>query len=241
MVTLQEPPALKVCAAAALIGAAGLIVAYLGGVIGPAALLVQGQAWRWIWPAYVMSVVLMPAAPAAYRARSLLRRTLRGAAGRRMAVAVRRRCRVRSAGIASVVDGATGSARGRLRVCVGQLPLTFAALLAWCTVDSWPALTSRTFEKVRDSVEVTLLAASLAWFLPGLLRSSRRLWQARGSGSAAVDRLAISSPRWPQTGPCGGLRSTVARIRGLDRPHTRGRQPCWSRPRTMWAPLSGSP
>jgi hypothetical protein len=176
MVTLQEPPALKVCAAAALIGAAGLIVAYLGGVIGPAALLVQGQAWRWIWPAYVMSVVLMPAA---------LQRIGRDPCCGAL-------CAVLLAGGWLLPSGA-GAACALLALLlwltrdrIGErtasglrwaAALTFAALLAWCTVDSWPALTSRTFEKVRDSVEVTLLAASLAWFLPGLLRSSRRLWQ----------------------------------------------------------------
>ena len=41
----------KLCGAAALVGAAGLAVAWIGSVIGPAAILVQGQAWRWVWVA----------------------------------------------------------------------------------------------------------------------------------------------------------------------------------------------
>src|SRR6202044_929749 len=50
----------KLCAAAALVGAAGLAVAIIGGLIGPVSILVQGQAWRWVWIAVFISVVLVP-------------------------------------------------------------------------------------------------------------------------------------------------------------------------------------
>ncbi len=50
----------KLCAAAALVGAAGLAVAFIGGAIGPVAILVQGQAWRWVWIAVFVGVVLVP-------------------------------------------------------------------------------------------------------------------------------------------------------------------------------------
>jgi len=50
----------KLCAAAALVGAAGLAVACIGGLIGPVAILVQGQAWRWVWITAFMSVALVP-------------------------------------------------------------------------------------------------------------------------------------------------------------------------------------
>ena len=50
----------KLCAAAALVGAAGLAVAFIGGFIGPVAILVQGQAWRWIWIAVFIAAVLVP-------------------------------------------------------------------------------------------------------------------------------------------------------------------------------------
>jgi MFS family permease len=49
----------KLCAAAALVGAAGLAVALIGGLIGPVAVLVQGQAWRWVWIAVLVSAVLL--------------------------------------------------------------------------------------------------------------------------------------------------------------------------------------
>jgi hypothetical protein len=50
----------KLCAAATLVGAAGLAVALIGGVIGPVAVLVQGQAWRWVWIAVFIAAVLVP-------------------------------------------------------------------------------------------------------------------------------------------------------------------------------------
>ena len=50
----------KLCMAAALVGAAGLAVGLIGGVIGPLAILVQGQAWRWVWITALVSTVLLP-------------------------------------------------------------------------------------------------------------------------------------------------------------------------------------
>ena len=48
------------CAAAGLVGAAGLGVAWIGSVTGPVAILVQGQAWRWVWISVFVSVLLLP-------------------------------------------------------------------------------------------------------------------------------------------------------------------------------------
>jgi hypothetical protein len=50
----------RLCAAAALVGAAGLAVAFIGGLIGPVAIFVQGQAWRWVWIAVFISIVFVP-------------------------------------------------------------------------------------------------------------------------------------------------------------------------------------
>jgi hypothetical protein len=50
----------KLCAAAALVGAAGLAVAFIGGTDAPLAILVQGQAWRWVWVTVFISVALVP-------------------------------------------------------------------------------------------------------------------------------------------------------------------------------------
>jgi hypothetical protein len=50
----------KLCLTAALVGGAGLAVALIGSVIGPVAILVQGQAWRWIWITVFVSALLLP-------------------------------------------------------------------------------------------------------------------------------------------------------------------------------------
>jgi hypothetical protein len=50
----------KLCVAAALVGAAGLAVAFIVGLVGPLAILVQGQAWRWMWIAVFVSALLLP-------------------------------------------------------------------------------------------------------------------------------------------------------------------------------------
>jgi hypothetical protein len=50
----------KLCVAAALVGTTGLAVAFIGGLVGPVAMVVQGQAWRWIWIGVFISVVLIP-------------------------------------------------------------------------------------------------------------------------------------------------------------------------------------
>ncbi|MGB6306726.1 MAG: hypothetical protein WBF89_02950 [Steroidobacteraceae bacterium] len=50
----------KLCMAAALVGASGLAVAFIAGAVGPVAILVQGQAWRWVWVTVFMSALLLP-------------------------------------------------------------------------------------------------------------------------------------------------------------------------------------
>jgi hypothetical protein len=50
----------KLCMTAALVGGAGLAVAFIGGLVGPIALLVQGQAWRWLWIGVFVSAALGP-------------------------------------------------------------------------------------------------------------------------------------------------------------------------------------
>ena len=48
----------KICTAAALVGLSGLLVTLVGGSMGPVALLVQGQAWRWMWITVFVGVLL---------------------------------------------------------------------------------------------------------------------------------------------------------------------------------------
>jgi hypothetical protein len=50
----------RLCMGALLVGATGLLIAFIGEKIGPIALLIQGQAWRWEWITCLISVLLLP-------------------------------------------------------------------------------------------------------------------------------------------------------------------------------------
>lgn len=53
----------RLCFAAALVGATGLIIALIAGTQTPVAILLQGQAWRWFWiTAFTAVVILVPTA-----------------------------------------------------------------------------------------------------------------------------------------------------------------------------------
>jgi hypothetical protein len=47
------------CASAMIIGAAGLAIALVAGVIGPVALLLQAQSWRWVWVTGLISLLML--------------------------------------------------------------------------------------------------------------------------------------------------------------------------------------
>jgi hypothetical protein len=56
---LNDPRVRKLCTAVMLVGATGLAVAMIASVIGPVAILLQGQAWRWSWMTAFMAVLLL--------------------------------------------------------------------------------------------------------------------------------------------------------------------------------------
>jgi hypothetical protein len=58
---LEDNRVRKLCIAAAVVGAAGLAVALTASLQGPVAIIVQGQAWRWVWIAAFISTLLVPA------------------------------------------------------------------------------------------------------------------------------------------------------------------------------------
>jgi hypothetical protein len=62
---IDDERIIRLCIGAALVGAAGLAVAFIAGALGPVAILLQGQAWRWFWTTGFVSVLLL--APTALR------------------------------------------------------------------------------------------------------------------------------------------------------------------------------
>jgi hypothetical protein len=53
----------RLCVAAALVGITGLIIALIASSLGPAPILLQGQAWRWFWVTGFASVLaILPTA-----------------------------------------------------------------------------------------------------------------------------------------------------------------------------------
>jgi hypothetical protein len=65
---LNDPRVRKLCIAVMLIGATGLAVAMIASLVGPVAILLQGQAWRWSWlTAFVAVILLVPTALIVWR------------------------------------------------------------------------------------------------------------------------------------------------------------------------------
>jgi hypothetical protein len=56
----QDNRVRRICLAAVIVGAAGLAVALIPDAVGPVAILVQGQAWRWMWIAVFVGALLLP-------------------------------------------------------------------------------------------------------------------------------------------------------------------------------------
>jgi hypothetical protein len=59
MLVIRDGRARTLCAGAMIVGAAGLAIAFVAGVVGPAAILLQGQAWRWTWVTGLASVLML--------------------------------------------------------------------------------------------------------------------------------------------------------------------------------------
>jgi hypothetical protein len=58
-IVIDDERVRRLCAGAMLVGGAGLAVAFIAGAVGPVAILLQGQAWRWFWVTGFASVLLL--------------------------------------------------------------------------------------------------------------------------------------------------------------------------------------
>jgi hypothetical protein len=59
MLVIRDGRVRTLCAAAMIVGGAGLAIAFVAGVVGPTAALLQGQAWRWTWVTGLASVLML--------------------------------------------------------------------------------------------------------------------------------------------------------------------------------------
>jgi hypothetical protein len=59
LLALPDAGMRKLCIAALLVGVAGLLIAAIAGLIGPVPLLLQGQAWRWVWVTGLVGVLIL--------------------------------------------------------------------------------------------------------------------------------------------------------------------------------------
>ena len=57
---INEPRMRQLSLAALLVGATGLAVGGIASLIGPPVLLLQGQAWRWVWITSLFAILLLP-------------------------------------------------------------------------------------------------------------------------------------------------------------------------------------
>ncbi len=59
LLVVPNPRMRRLAWAAMLVGASGLCVALIASTIGPAAILLQGQAWRWVWLTSFAAILLL--------------------------------------------------------------------------------------------------------------------------------------------------------------------------------------
>jgi len=170
----------RLCAGAAIVGAAGLAVAFIAGAVGPVAILLQGQAWRWIWiTSFVAILLVLPTALRAWPDRSCgpLCATL-----------------MVLAWTFPVLDGAAAialayvlwSLRSHLGEGTGRY-LRWAAFalasiaVAWAFASAWTTLTSAMGESGREPEWVARVRAVFSLQIPALLFVALFWYAARSS------------------------------------------------------------
>jgi hypothetical protein len=133
----QESQLPKICASALLVAGAGIAVAAIATAIGPLAILIQGQAWRWIWIAQFLAILLL--VPTAVR---MCRQHACGAACSLLLVAAwdfDGAAALLSVCLALLIWLSRDSVRERLR---SFWPLAFVAasigVLTWLLAQHWP-------------------------------------------------------------------------------------------------------
>ena len=178
----------KLCLAAMLVGVAGLAVALVAGAVGPVAILLQGQAWRWTWITGFTSVLLL--------APTVLWVWRDPACGPLCCVLLL------LAWTCSAVDGlgcaelalALWLARSRIsermaRYLTWTAAAAFALALAWVIAKSWTIASSAPTEPGREPQSLARLREFLGLGVPAALLVAL-FWRWMGSASPRAGLLA---------------------------------------------------
>ena len=188
----------RLCIGAMLVGAAALAVAFIAGAIGPVAILLQGQAWRWFWVTGFVSVLML--APTAVRA---WRDGTCGPFCAALIIAGWTFAAVHGAVMVALALLLWGL-RSRIEIRRGAL-LRWAAytliavMAAWVLANSWSLITSPRavssseplwVDRVRSILGMQVSTIFLFAFFWYWVRSSRALWRP----ALAVVLLSVSVP-----------------------------------------------
>ena len=185
----------KLCVASMLVAATGLAVAFIAGLIGPVSLLLQGQAWRWVWLASFTSVLLL--APTAiamsrYNITGLFCCLLLIVAW--MIPTTAATVCLLSTIVLWLMRDRLG-ARPRVPGLNGPQPPLAASFLGWelppISAFAGPTRWIRSRPTIWLPIVTALLVAVLIYRLPQVLRDPTRDWDAAGKDHFSTWRAAI--------------------------------------------------
>jgi hypothetical protein len=206
---LPDPRIRKLCASAMLVGATGLVVAFIAGLVGPVAILLQGQAWRWVWVTALVSVLML--APTVLH---VWRDDRCGPLCAILLIAGWTNSAVDSAACIAIAAAlALWSARKRIPAHIAPyMQLTAVAVAVLLVVVEWNTADTRTILSSTPSLQLTRkilgldgIAILLAWLVGYWIRASQSIvvLTAISLGLGAATAFAIPGA-FKQAGPEGG-------------------------------------
>lgn len=193
--SLEDPRLRSLSTNATLLGAAGLAVAMIAGSIGPVAILVQGQAWRWVWIGAYLCALFVPAAALRIwtdeKCGPLC--VLLLVAGYTFPASNGSVCVL----LALILWATRSSIDAKTAIFLRWLTIGLSAALGiWILSKWWANLSSLQIGKIQDLFGSRLMAALIATSVWIYLRSVRRTW---GPASVLIVLIAVSVVIWPES------------------------------------------
>jgi hypothetical protein len=190
----EDPRVRRLCVGAMLVGAAGLAVALIASNIGPVAILLQGQAWRWFWVTGFVSVLTL--------APTVLRLWREGGAGAVCAVLLFASWTFPPVNEIFLAAAALGLWCVRKYMQAGSRKLLqwlaysmMAAMLAWTIGNIWSVCTSPPVETLGEPLSIERLRSIYSLEIPAMAVIGLALqWLRSGTSpyaSGAVSALLI--------------------------------------------------